>query len=127
MIDELQQKWAPLNDPIFQSTPTSFHDQANYHYTSLGQPAISKGMFWDIYKALLALFQRSPPDMVLEQDFNLANLGADQVMDLLPGLQQLQVSDEVVGDGVVSQVNYDEADFTDSDSHYEADFTDDET
>ena len=39
---------------------------------------------------------------MLEEEFNLANLGADQDMDLLPGLRQLQIGDKIVGDGVRS-------------------------
>ncbi|KAM6489625.1 hypothetical protein JOM56_014947 [Amanita muscaria] len=132
LFDEMQQEWAPHDDPVFQLTPTSFHNQANNHYGSLGRPAVSRGTFWDIYNALLACFQQDPVNATLEEEFNLANLGADQGMDLLPGFRQLRLGDEVVGDGVVLHGAYDEADFTDSemeepayaaDSHYAADFT----
>ena len=41
--------------------------------------------------------------MTIEEEFNLANLGADQDMDLLPGLRELRISDDVVGDGVALQ------------------------
>jgi hypothetical protein len=77
IFDELQQEWAPLNDPVFQLTPTSFHSQANDHYTSLGRPSISRGTFWDIYNLLLACFRRGPVDLTLEEEFNLAKIGAD--------------------------------------------------
>ncbi|KAM6491906.1 hypothetical protein JOM56_012544 [Amanita muscaria] len=133
MFDEMQQEWAPYDDLVFRLTPTSFHNQANNHYASLGRPAISKGTFWDIYKALLACFQHDPINTyaTLEEEFNLANLGADQGMDLLPGLRQLRVGDEVVGDGVVLHGDNDEADFTDSEDEepehaYAAEFTDNE-
>ncbi len=65
-------------------------------------------------------------DVTLEREFNLANLGADQGMELLPGLRQLQIGDEVVGDGVVLlQKDYNEADFTaDEEDVYAVDFTD---
>ena len=125
----MQQEWAPLDDPVFQPTPTSFHNQANDHYTSLGRPAISRGSFWEVYTSLLSCFRRDPADVTFEQEFNLANFGAEQDVDLLPGLRQLRIGDEVVGDGVVLQENYDEADFTsdtednDSEDAY-ADFTD---
>ena len=101
MFDSMQQEWAPSDDPVFQLTPTSFHNQANRHYTSLGHPAISRGTFWDIYKSLLACFRRDSVDGTFEKDFDLANLGADQGMDLLPDLQKLWIGDEVVGDGMV--------------------------
>jgi hypothetical protein len=129
LFDEMQQEWAPNDNPVFQLTPTSFHNQANNHYGSLGRPAVSRGTFWDIYKALLACFQQDPVNATLEEEFNLANLGADQGMDLLPGFRQLRLGDEVIGDGVVLHGAYDEADFTDSETEepaYAAEFTDDE-
>ncbi len=128
IFDDLQQEWTPLNDPVFQLTPTSFHNQADDHYASLGRPAISRGTFWDIYKLLLACFRRGPVDLTLEDEFNLANLGADQDMELISGLRPLRIGDEVVGDGVVLWEDYDEADFTDPEDQGEeeayADFTD---
>ena len=130
MFDGMQQEWAPLDDPVFQLTPTSFHNQADGHYTSLGRPAISRGMFWDVYKSLLACFRQGHVDITIEEQFNLANLGADQDMELLPGLQEMRIGGEVVGDGVALQESYYEADFTSSseneESSYAADFTDNE-
>jgi len=129
MFDRMQQEWAPLNDPVFQLTPMSFHNQADGHYTFLGRPAISRGTFWDIYKSLLACFRQGSVDVTLEKEFNLTNLGADQDIDLLPGLRELRIGNEVVGDGVVLQEDYEEADFSedeDKEDVYAADFTDDE-
>ena len=57
-------------------------------------------------------------DVTIEEEFNLANLKADHGMDLLPGLQELHIGGEVVGDGAVLQEDYYEADFT-SDSEDE--------
>lgn len=131
IFDTMQQEWAPLDDPVFQLTPTSFHNQAyNYYTVSLGHPAISRGTFWDVYKLLLACFQQGPMDVTFDEEFNLANLGADQDMDLLP-LQELRIGDEVVGDGaVLLQEDFDEADFTsdseDEEDAYAAYFTDNE-
>jgi hypothetical protein len=132
MFDGMQQEWAPLDDPVFQLTPTSFHNQANDHYTSLGRPAISRGTFWDVYKLLLACFRQGRVDVTIEEQFNLANFGAIQDMDLLPGLQDMRIGGEVVGDGValaaLQEENF-EADFTEDEElegTYAADFTDDE-
>jgi hypothetical protein len=129
MFDEMQQEWAPLDDPVFQLTPTSFHNQADDHYTSLGRPALSRGTFWDVYKLLLACFREGHVDVSIEEQFNLANLGADQDMDLLPGLREMRNGGEVVGDGVALQEDNYEADFTEDeepDDAYAADFTDNE-
>lgn len=123
----MQQEWAPLDDPVFQLTPTSFHNQANDHYTSLGRPAVSRGTFWDVYNLLLARFRQAHVDATIEEQFHLANLGADQDMELLPGLQEMRIGGEVVGDGVALPEDCLEADFTeDEEAIYAADFTDDE-
>lgn len=129
MFDRMQQEWAPLNDPVFQLTPSSFHNQANDHYTTLGRPAISRGSFWDVYKLLLACFRQGHVDGTIEEQFNLANLGADQDMDLLPGLQEMRIGGEVVGDGVALQEDYEAGSgFTSNseDEAYAANFTDNE-
>ena len=83
MFDGLQREWAPLDDVVFQLTPPSFHAQANAHYASLGRPAVSRGTFWDIYTVLLNCFRTGPEDQTLERVFNLANLGADDEMELI--------------------------------------------
>jgi len=52
-------------------------------------------------------------DKTLEEEFNLANLGAEHNVELISGLRPLRVGDEIVGDGMVLQEDYCEADFTD--------------
>jgi hypothetical protein len=130
MFDETQQEWVPLDDPVFQLTPTSFHNQANDHYTALGRPAISRGTFWDIYTLLLACFRQGHVDVTsIEEQFSLANFGANRDMDLLPGLREMRIGGEVVGDGVALQEENFEADFTEDEEvegTYAADFTDNE-
>ena len=126
MFDSMQREWAPLDDAVFQLTPTSFHNQANDHYT-----AISRRTFWDVYKLLLARFRQGCVDVTIEEQFNLAIFGANQDMDLLPGLQEMRIGGEVVGDGVALQEENLEADFAEDEDEelegiYAADFTDDE-
>jgi hypothetical protein len=117
MFDDLQQEWAPLDDPVFQLVPPSFHTQVNAHYTSLGCPVISKGTFWSVYTSLLGCFRASPTDPTLDHAFHLANLGADDKMELIAGLQELRNIDDIVGDMAVAG-DY-AADFTDSDDNNE--------
>lgn len=113
MFDKLQQEWAQPNDAIFHLTPTIFHAQVNAHYTSLGHPAISPGNFWDIYIKLVDCFHASLSDPTLIRcDFELANLGADDEMEIMPGLRELRNLDDVVGDMAIAG-DY-EAEFTDS-------------
>ena len=114
MFDKLRQEWVQPNDAVFHLTPPIFHAQVNAHYASLGRPAISPGNFWDIYIKLLDCFRASPSDSTLiRRDFELANLGADDEMELIPGLQELRNLDDVVGDMAIAS-DY-EAEFTDSD------------
>ena len=130
MFDKLRQEWAQPNDAVFHLTPPVFHAQVDAHYTSLGRLAISPGNFWDIYVKLLDCFRVGPSDPTLISDFELANLGADDEMELIPGLKELRNLDDVVGDIAIAS-DY-EAEFTDSDldnndgygSDICADFTD---
>ncbi|KAM6489501.1 hypothetical protein JOM56_015058 [Amanita muscaria] len=114
LFDEMQHEWAPLDDPVFQCTPPTFHIQAEIHYTSIGSPAVSKGTFWDIYASLLASFRDTPEDPTLWVAFRLANLGADEEMELMPGFQELRNGDKIVGDAAFIQGDY-AAEFDDSD------------
>ncbi len=78
-------------------------------------------MFWDVYKSLLACFRSGPTDKTLEEEFDLANLGAEQDdIELISGLQPLHIGDEIVGDGVVLQDDYYAADFTDEEDSFVA-------
>ncbi|KAK2463877.1 hypothetical protein APHAL10511_004049 [Amanita phalloides] len=95
MFDRFQQEWAPHDDAVFQLTPPAFDAQANVYYHSLQRPAISRGTFWDVYTALLDCFHSSPDNHLLETEFNLANRGADDEMELIPGLQELRNLDNV--------------------------------
>ncbi|KAM6490176.1 hypothetical protein JOM56_014368, partial [Amanita muscaria] len=113
MFDNFQREWAPLDDAVFQLTPAPFHAQADTHYTSLGRPAVSRGTFWSVYTSLLGCFRSGPEDASLRDAFRLANLGADDEMNLIAGLEELRNIDQVIGD--VGVIGEDEAEFTDSD------------
>ena len=112
MFDKLQQEWAPLDDAVFQLTPPTFHAQANCHYTTLGCPSVSKGTFWEVYAVLLNCFRASSVDPTLQDAFCLANLGADDEMELIDGFQELRDLDGIIGDVAITG-DY-AAEFTDS-------------
>ena len=112
MFDELQKEWAPLDDVVFQLTPPAFHEQATAHYQSLGEPPVSGGSFWDVYGALLSCFCETPIDPTLEPAFDLANRGADDEMELVAGLRDLQTIDDIIGE--IAAVPVFEAEFSDS-------------
>ena len=112
MFDNLQKEWAPLDDVVFQLTPPAFHEQATAHYRSLGEPPVSGGSFWDVYGALLSCFRETPIDPTLEPAFGLANLGADDEMELVARLRDLRTIDDIIGEIAAAPVF--EAEFSDS-------------
>ena len=61
---------------------------------------MSGGTFWDVYSALLTSFRAAPDNSNLEQEFHLANLGANDEMKLIQGLQALRNGDNIVGNAV---------------------------
>lgn len=115
MFDKLQREWAPFDDVVFQLTPPSFNTQANEYYISLGSPPVSKGTFWDVYRALLSCFHDGPQNPTLEHDFVLVNQAADVDMELLQGLQELRNIDDIIGDTALFPDFA--ADFTDSEGN----------
>jgi hypothetical protein len=117
IFDKLQREWAPLDDVVFQLTPTTFNIQANEYYISLGCPPVSKGTFWDVYHALLRCFHDGPPDPTLENAFTLVNQAADVEMELLHGLQELRNIDDIIGDKALFPDIDAGADFTDSEGN----------
>lgn len=131
LLNELQAEWAPLTDPVFQLTPTSFHVQASVHYEALGSPSISKGTFWEIYSTLLNQFRAIPPNSGFDEAFQLANIAASDEMELMQGVKELRNGDQIVGDHAFVETHA--AEFSDSDDLEDdreqrdyAQFTDDE-
>ncbi|KAJ7075212.1 hypothetical protein B0H15DRAFT_792147, partial [Mycena belliarum] len=53
LFDEMEQKWAPPDDPVFLLTPPVFAAKIQQLYRNLGQPTVTSYNFWDIYVALL--------------------------------------------------------------------------
>jgi hypothetical protein len=115
IFDELQREWAPLDDIVFQLTPSTFNTQANAYYISLGRPPVSKGTLWDVYRTLLSCFRDGPPDLTLEHAFTLVNQAADDEMELLHGLQELRSIDDIIGDMAIFSDFA--AEFTDSEGN----------
>ncbi|KAG6818632.1 hypothetical protein H0H93_003299 [Arthromyces matolae] len=97
LFDEIEQEWAPPNDPVFQLVPTAFNTRASMLYSALGQPNVSSDTFWDVYKALLAAFREQPHDAQIESALLEANRGEEDEVPLLPGLRDLRPGDSVIG------------------------------
>jgi len=92
----------------------------------MSSPPVSGGTFWDVYSALLTSFRAAPDNPNLEREFYLANLGADDEMELIQGLRALRNGDNIVGDAV-SLVGQDGIGFLGQEDVREyGDFTDEE-
>jgi hypothetical protein len=58
--------YALPNHPVFQLVPALFHARADGFYENSGRPIITSNNFWDVYRDILAQFQRSSLDAELE-------------------------------------------------------------
>ena len=113
MWDQIERKWAPPDDPVFQLTPRSFHEQASAYYAAMDAPAVCRGTFWKIYSELLSCFHVADDIPNLEQEFYLANLVAEEEVELEEEHRPLRQGDNLVGHTDVPFDIVDYADFTD--------------
>lgn len=60
LFDEMEQRWAPPDHPVFDITPPPFNVKALELYTALGSPSVTSDSFWDVYRNLLAAFHALP-------------------------------------------------------------------
>ena len=58
--------YAPPNHPVFRLVPALFDARADGYYENSGRPIITSDTFWDVYRDILAQFQRSSLDAELE-------------------------------------------------------------
>ncbi|KAJ7836779.1 hypothetical protein B0H14DRAFT_3460501 [Mycena olivaceomarginata] len=74
LFDEMQDQWAPLNDPVFELTPP-----------------VTSSSFWDVYCTILEWIVQVDKDLTTGHD--TAFLAP---MELLPGQKELRQGDDVV-------------------------------
>lgn len=98
LFDEMEQEWAPPNDPVFRLVPATFEQQAATLYHTMGQPVVSSATFWTVYQELLSAFRMLPANPQLAEALLSADEGADEVVPVLTGLRELRHGDNVVGE-----------------------------
>jgi hypothetical protein len=98
LFDEMEQEWAPPNDPVFRLVPATFEQQAAMLYHTLGQPAVSSATFWTVYQELLSAFRTLPDNLQLAEALLSADEGANEEVPVLTGLRELRHGDNVVGE-----------------------------
>ncbi|KAK7036943.1 hypothetical protein R3P38DRAFT_3311626 [Favolaschia claudopus] len=88
-FDEMEAKWAPPDDPVFQLVPPLFKSQVERLQLQLGTPEVTGDNLWDVYSQLLTAFE----SMALEDEFMSAMQGADDhfesSIELLEGQKDL--------------------------------------
>ncbi|KAF8215519.1 hypothetical protein K438DRAFT_2104665 [Mycena galopus ATCC 62051] len=91
LFDEMEQAWAPPDDPVFELTPPIFTRRIEDIYESLGRPEVNSRSFWDVYCALLdCIVQVDDEDLTTGHDTEF-----EAPMELIPG-QELRQGDNVV-------------------------------
>ena len=85
----MEQLYAPPDHMVFTLVPPTFHEHAMELYLSIGEPEVTVGTFWDVYRDLLGRLQE-PIDDQLTEELNTfqANLDNDtKDMALLPNME----------------------------------------
>ena len=89
----MEQLYAPPNHMVFTLVPPTFHERATELYLSIGEPEVTVGTFWDVYRDLLGRL-REPIDNQLTEELNTfqVNLNNDtEDMALLPNVEPFRL------------------------------------
>ncbi|KAJ7827354.1 hypothetical protein B0H14DRAFT_2595352 [Mycena olivaceomarginata] len=89
LFDEMEQQWAPPDDPVFELAPPVFTGKIQDIYESLGRPEVTSRSFWDVYSALLNHIIQIDEDLTIGHD-----QGFSAPMELVPG-QDLRENNNV--------------------------------
>ncbi|KAJ7347697.1 hypothetical protein DFH08DRAFT_808478 [Mycena albidolilacea] len=90
LFDEMEQQWAPADDPVFELAPPVFSGKIQDIYESLGRPKVTSRSFWDVYSAVLNHIIQVDEDLTIGHDE-----GFSAIMELVPG-QDLRENDNVL-------------------------------
>ncbi|KAH9019451.1 hypothetical protein EDB85DRAFT_2153732 [Lactarius pseudohatsudake] len=66
-LDEIEKKYAPPNDPVFELVPHAFAIHANAVWTAMGSPQPQFNNAWEIYLNIRDALRGIARDRVLEQ------------------------------------------------------------
>ncbi|KAK7041228.1 hypothetical protein R3P38DRAFT_2512612 [Favolaschia claudopus] len=85
LFDEIEQQWAPPDDPVFVLTPPVFTQKVEAVYEALDRPEVTHRTFWNVYCAIL--------DRIVQVDEDLT-MGWDEAqeapIELIPGQEELR-------------------------------------
>jgi hypothetical protein len=97
LFNELEEQWAPPDDPVFQLVPPAFEMQAQKLYTNIGRTPVSSKNIWQIYTSLLSAFRLINDDPALATLLAAPIDDGEDMVPLLPGLRELRHGDNVLG------------------------------
>lgn len=93
LFDEVEELYAPPDHPVFTLVPPFFHERVTELYVSIGEPEVTVGTFWDIYRNLLGML-REPMDEQMTEVLNTFQANLDnnaEEMALLPGMEPFRL------------------------------------
>jgi hypothetical protein len=89
----MEQLYAPPDHPVFTLVPPTFHERVMELYMSIGEPEVTVGTFWDIYRELLGRLRESVDDQLTDVlstfQANVDNSAED--MALLPNMEPFRL------------------------------------
>ncbi|KAJ7032819.1 hypothetical protein C8F04DRAFT_958458, partial [Mycena alexandri] len=98
-----QLQFAPRENEVFQLVPPDFHAIIAQIYVEIGEPPVTRGSCWDVYRQLLSAFRaldeahHIPHDIDTEWGYMTAGDEHAGDIELAPNLQPLRNGDDVVG------------------------------
>ena len=89
----MENLYAPPDHAVFTLVPPTFHERALELYLSIGEPEVTVGTFWDIYRNLLGRLREPADDRLTEVlDTFQANIDNNaEGMALLPNMEPFRL------------------------------------
>ena len=89
----MEQLYAPPDHPVFTLVPPTFHGRAMELYQSIGEPEVTVGSFWDIYRKILGRLREPVDDQLTEEllTFQANTINNAEGMDLLPNMEPFRL------------------------------------
>jgi hypothetical protein len=104
VLDEVEAKWAPPDDPIFDLIPRNCVEHISSAYAQIRSPEVNFDSFWDVYNNLRDAVVFSPTDLDSIPQDGSGELNDEPLVSGLP-FSQLQEC-EFGANGIPSLVEY---------------------
>ena len=89
----MEQQYALPDHPVFTLVPPTFHERVMALYLSIGQPEVTVGTFWDIYRDLLERLREPVDDQLTDvlKTFQASVDNSAENMALLPNMEPFRL------------------------------------